>query len=384
MNWSRAIKRIFSLCLISGSLGFYANNRLQLDASYAVVAAPAIVISAPADGVVSHHLKSFSVTPADEVMATVQAATLTDPEIRAATAELETTKAEVTALEELIDFSQQQRSKSTARQAALTSRRTEHLRRLLSQAESELAVKSAVKEAADVVLARSNRLCSEGLIGVQDCENAQSQAQIGDREVASARNQLGIAQFLLDAGKSGTDVAQDFGAELSYARQQRDETALRLAQLKEQLATKSARVKALDFRVHPPSTEIKVGSTSRAWSVFKQSGAHVQEGEALFQVVDCSQLFVFATATGHKYEKLRIGMTARVKVGERTLQGKIAQLLGPYGTFSQDRGMQPQPPVILSGDDSTSASVAVEVPELQALLGKSCEVGTKTEVTFVQ
>lgn len=384
MNWSRVIKRVLSLGLIFGSLGFYANNRLQLNASYAVVAGPAIMVGAPADGIVSHHLKSFSVTPAGEVVATVQAAPLEDPEMRAATAELETSKAELAALQELIEFSQQLRSKSVARQAALTGRRTEHLRRLLSQAESELAVKSAVKEAADVVLARSNKLCSEGLMGAGDCENAHSQAQIGERELASARNQLGIAQFLLDAGKSGTDIAQDFGAELSYARQQGDDSSLRLAQLKQQLATQSARVKALDMRVHPPTAEVKVASISRAWSIFKQTGAHVQKGEALFQVVDCSQLFVFATATKHSYEKLRIGMAARVKVGERTLQGKIAQLLGPYGTFSQDRGMQPQPPVIISGDDSTSASVAVEVPELQGLLGKNCEVGTQTEVTFVQ
>jgi transposase-like protein len=258
------------------------------------------------------------------------------------------------------------------------------LERLLNQARSELAVKSAVKDAADVVLVRSTKLCTEGLAGAQECDNARSQAEIGDREVASAQNKLSIAQFLFDAGKAGTDVAQDYGAELTYARQQRDDLTLRLANLRQQLETQTARARAVELRLHPPVVPITVTSLSRTWGVVHQSGAQVAKGEPLFQVVDCSQLFVFATATRNKYEQLRLGMTAHVKIGERTLTGKIAQLLGPYGTFSQDRAMQPQPPVIVNGEDATSAGVAIEVPELQALVGGRCEVGTQAEVTFVQ
>ena len=384
MKWSQVTKRVVSLGLIFGSLGFYANSRWQLNASYAVVAGPAIVINAPIDGVLSQEVARFSVSLPGAQVASIQPTPMNDPELRAAAAELETVRADVKSLQDVIAFAEDMRSKTLSRQAQLTSRRAEHLKHLLDQAESELNIKTAQKEAADVVLARSIKLCSEGLMGAQDCDNARSQVQIGDREVTSAKSQLSIARFLLEAGRSGADIAENLGGEVTYARQQRDDLTMRLASWHQQLETQTGRANALELRVHPPVSVVSVPSRTRIWSVFRQSGVQVVKGEPLLQVVDCAQLFVFAGVTEQKYEKLRIGTSARVTIDGHTLMGRVAQLLGPYGTFSQDRSMQPQPPVILNGTDATSAGVAVEVNELQSIVGPQCEVGTRATVTFVQ
>jgi multidrug resistance efflux pump len=382
VRWHRLLKGIVSVGLIGGSLGFYANGRFRLTASYAVVAAPANSIHAPADGLLSHSVKSFSVLDKGVPMASVAPTPTNDPALRAAIAELETVRADVASLKNLIALGDDMRSKTRDRQAVLANKRTSHLEHLLEKATADLATKQAAMEGAELARKRSVELCAQGLMGTQDCESVQTKAEVDKREFDSAAGQVGIAQFLLESSKNGADVGQDMGSEVTYARQQRDELTLRMASLRQQLETREAQAKALELRVNPPAVTAATSSRSRVWSVFRQSGVQVVKGEPLFEVVDCEQLFVFVTISEDRYEHLRIGMKAEVSVGDRVFQGKIAQLLGPYGTFSQERGMQPQPPVIVNGRDATSAAVAVHVPELSSIFGRGCEIGTRAEVEF--
>lgn len=383
-SWSRFVKRIAAGGLLFGSLGFYANGQFRLTASYAVVSGPAVVVRAPVDGQLAHSLRSFAVSAAGARIATVRPAPANDPNLRAAKAELETVQAGVDSLKELVGLADELRSKTANRQSALASRRSEHLERMLKRADADLAAKKAAMDEAVLTKNRAVALCEEGLMGAQECDAAKSKAEIGLREFESADSQVGIARFLLGASQSGLDVGQDMGSEVTYARQQRDDLILRLASLKQQLATEEGRAKALQERVNPPAVEVTVAARSRTWSVFNQDGAQVVKGDPLFQVVDCDQLFVFAAVSEDRYERLRIDMNAEVKVDDRVYHGKIAQLLGPYGTFSQDRGMQPQPPVIVNGRDASNSGVAIAVPDLAKTLGPSCGIGTRAEVQFTQ
>jgi multidrug resistance efflux pump len=382
VSWKRLLKSTLVGTTILGSLGFYATNRLRLTASYAVVAAPAISIHAPGDGTLSHSVRSFSVFSGDSQLASIKPMVVFDPELRAAKAELETVRAEIASLGELMTLGEEMRARTASRQSVLGRHRVEHLERVLERTSADVSAKQAELAGAELARQRSKELCAQGLMVTQECEALQTKAEVTQREAAAAEGQLGIARFLLESTRSGADVGQDMGSEVTYARQQRDDLTLRLATLKQQVQTREAHARALETRVNPPAIEVKVGSRSRTWTVLRQNGALVVKGEPLFEMVSCDQLFVFAAVSEDRYEQLRIGMTAKVRAGDKVYAGKIAQLLGPYGTFAQERGMQPQPPVILNGSDASNAAVAVEVDELKAAFGPNCEVGTHVEVEF--
>ncbi len=383
-TWERTLKRIGAISLIMGSLGFYANGRLRLTSTYAVVAGPAIVIRSPGDGVASHSTRNFSIVEAGSQIASIKPVLANDPELRAVNTELETVRAEVASLKKLVSLDAEMRASVERRQSALGTRRAEHLRRLVEQADSELSAKRAAMEGAELARKRATELCAAGLMGTQSCEDVQTAAAIEKSTFASAEGQAKISRFLLASARSGADVAQDLGGEVTYARQQRDTLTLRLASLKQQLETQTARAAALELRANPPPIAISVSSKSRVWSTRHQSGTLASKGDDLFELIDCDQLFVFVTVSGARYEKLRIGMTAEIKIDDHLYHGTVSQLLGPYGTFSQDRGMQPQPPVIVNGRDAESAAVAVAFPELRSLLGPACEIGTRAEVEFTK
>lgn len=384
VSWIRVVKGALSSALVVGSLGFYAHGRLTLTASYAVVAGPATVVRAPADGVLTHQLRTFALLSAGAELAVVNPIPKNDPVLRAAEAELTTVRAEVESLKRVIALGQDMQERTESRRAVLVGERKRHLEQLLEQAEAALEVKKASRDAADLEQNRSVRLCTAGLVGTGDCENATSRARVSAREVDTATSQVGIAQFLLNASRSGADVGQDLGSEVTYARQQRDDLTLRLATLRQQLETEEARAQALDLRVNPPATTATIGAKSITWSVFNQSGAKVGKGDPLFQIVDCSDAFIFATTTEDRYKHLRVGMQANVKIDDHVVPGQVVQLLGPYGTFTQDGSMEPRPPVILNNADASSAGVAVGGPELTRMLERECPIGRRVEVEFVK
>lgn len=381
-SWRRVVKGILSIGLIFGSVGFYGNSRLRLTATYAVVAAPAVSIHSPGDGMLTHAMRAFTISPAGSLMASVTPTPVNDPELRVAKAQLDTVRADVASLRDLIALGNDMRSKAESRQSVLGRRRAEQLERLVEKANAELAVKSAALEGAELARNRSVELCSQGLMVTQDCEALATKLEVERRELSAAEGQVGIARFALQSTRAGVDVGQDMGSEVTYARQQRDDLTLRMAMLKQQLETREAEAKALELRVSPPPIVVSAAARSRSWSLLRQSGSLVVKGEPLFEVVDCDQLFVFATISEDRYEKLRIGMEAAVRIGNKTYAGKVAQFMGPYGTFAQERSMQPQPPVIVNGADASSAAVAVSVPGLSSALGQACEVGTLAEVEF--
>jgi hypothetical protein len=381
-KWDRILKGALSIGLIAGSTGFYLNGRFQLTASYAIVVAPAISIHAPADGVLSHNVRIFSVVAAGSELASVRPTPANDPELRAISAELETVRADVTSLKRLISVAEEMQSETRTRQSVLGDRRMAHLKHVLQKANAELATKQAAMEGAEQARQRSLELCSQSLMTLQECDALKTKAEVDKREYESAADQVSIANFLLESSRNGADVGQDQGSEVTYVRQRRDELTLRVATLKQQLTTQEARASALEFRVAPPSISVPASGRSRIWSVFRGNSARIVKGDALFEMVDCDQIFVFAVVTKDRYESLHIGTPASVTIHSRTYSGKIAQLLGPYGTFAENRSMQPQPPVIVNSQDASNGAVAVEVPELASVLRGSCEVGVHAEVDF--
>jgi multidrug resistance efflux pump len=380
-NWGKVVKHTISIGLIVGGVGYFVQTRYRLIASYAVVVGPLVTVRSPMDGVLAHDVRNFSVLESRSKLGSVTAVPANDPELRAATADLQTIRAEVASLKDLIDLGKSMRENVSGRQSTLGSRRTIHLDRQILQAKAELAARKAAMEGALQAQRRSSDLCAKGLMQAQECDSLFTKAEIAKREFELADRQADTAQFLARASRAGADIGQNIGSEIAYARQMNDDLTLRLASLEQQRTTQEARVSALELRVSPPPVELATSDDVRVWSVYHQNGELVSKGEPLFDLVSCTKMFVFATVTEERYQSIHVGTDARVKIGNQAYRGRVVQLLGPYGSFSQERTMQPQPPVILNKMDATSSAVAVEVSGLPASL-KSCQVGLVAKVEF--
>jgi multidrug resistance efflux pump len=380
MSWVGALKSLFWLGLAAGGVGYYVRDHVVLSSSYATVAAHTTTFFAHRDGSVQHGLRDFSlVAPGSELLRVV-ASPEADAELRQVNTELATARAEVASLEELMDFGHGMRGRISNRQLTLTKSRAEHLQRLVAQADSERAVRTASAEGADAAKRRSDALCSEGLLTAVECEAITTRATVSQRELASAEGMLDISRFLLDATRAGRDVGQDMGSEITYARQTSDELKLRLATIQQQLETRRAQVRALEARAMAPATPLILPQLSRVVRVHQPSGAVVVKGEPLLDVADCDRLFVYAIVNQEQYRRLAPGTGARVKTAGRTYDGKIVALFGPFGRSSA--GMAPDPPVVVEPRQASSAAVAIEASVLSSEQRASCPVGQAAEVDF--
>jgi multidrug resistance efflux pump len=379
-GWDRIFKLLLAFVIVVSSVGYYAHDRLSPSASYAVVVAPAPELHAPGDGRLSFSLRSFAMVPAGTELAKVTPEPRNDPELRAAMAELETVRAEVDSLRSLAEVADGMGKQTRGRQALLEQRRLQQLERLERESNAALATRQAVLHGSELARSRANELCSANLLPTRDCEAVQSQLDVNQAEVERAQEQVGLARFLLASSRSGVDIGQDIASEATYTRQHGEELALRLASLKQQLATKEASLKALELRTQPPPFSIAVGAPSRVWSATRENGAMVVKGELLFRLAACDRMYVLATVPDHHYADLRVGQVADVKVRGKHLTGTISRLLGPAGFSTREQ--VPDVPAVVDRRDATNSVVALDVTGLATLLGPRCEVGTRAEVDF--
>lgn len=380
MNLVGALKSLFWLGLTAGGVGYYVRDHVLLSSSYATVAAPTTTFFAHRDGVVSHELRDFSLVAPGRELLRVVASAEGDVELRQVNAELATARAEVASLEELRDFGDGMHSRISSRQQTLTKSRAEHLTRLVAQADSERATRTASAEGADAAKRRSDALCSQGLMSAAECEAITTRAEVSKRELASAEGMLDISRSLLDATRAGRDVGQDMGSEITYARQTSDELTLRLATIQQQLETRRAHVRALEARATPPATPLSLQGLSRVVRVHQPSGAAVVKGEPLLEIADCDRLFVYAIVSEEHYRRLAPGAGARVKIGAKSYDGKVVALLGPHGRSIP--GMAPEPPPVVEPRQANSSAVAIEARVLSSEQRASCPVGQAAEVEF--
>jgi hypothetical protein len=150
------MKGVMSVGLILGGLGFYVSDRLLPEASYAVLAAPAMIVRAADSGVVQHAVRVFSMPAPDETLATITA-NASDPEVRSAAVELASARAEAETLGTLTEQVEALVTRHSARRSVLSAERKQQLERSLAVTDALFEVRKAAAEAAELVRAQTSK-----------------------------------------------------------------------------------------------------------------------------------------------------------------------------------------------------------------------------------
>jgi multidrug resistance efflux pump len=203
-------------------------------------------------------------------------------------------------------------------------------------AEAVLATRTAQLRQSERDLARRRALVGAGHTPVAEFERTQAQTEIAarDRDVQEAA--IRILQVELSA--SGQGMSALAGAnEAAYAVQRADELAIRLVEIEQALDANTAERLAAQASLAAERAELSrqgeavlvTADNSMVWRQSVQSGAFVEPGNVIAELVDCSRAIVLAAVSQGDVPTLEVGGIARVGLaGEtRTRMGRVAAVV---------------------------------------------------------
>ena len=274
----------------------------------------------------------------------------------------------------LADLTEQTRAFRDARVRQLQARRDA----LLANA----AAARARSLEATAMLARANRLASQGAGTAVQVDLASRDCEVAAQDAVAAERQVDANDVELDAARRGVFVGDSYNdrptsaqraddarqqvVDLEQALTENDRRAVRLSQ---DLADEQRRAAELS------SAEIVAPAPGSVWEALTAPGEQVRRGQELARVLDCSGALVTATVGEAVYNRLRVGSPARFRPrdGGDDLAATVISLTGSSTTPAN---FAIEPAALARG----AYHVAVSVPSLAA--GRDCDVGRTGRVIF--
>lgn len=377
-------KRAVGISMIVGVSAYYLEGCTALRTEYAVLSAPRQTVTVPAPGRLEHVLQRNQIVEGGGPLAIVHRDAALDPELRRAQLELDAIGDEIASIKSLVDYAESLAEQAKDRGRVLRSTRALNLARSVQAADAELKLADADASAAAETSKRSVELCNNGLMSGQACLDVNSRSIRADRAVELAQSKVDLARFALDVAKKGVGVASSLDpTELVYEIQRENQLTLRVADLKRELTARESRQRALKHQMLSADLELRSSGRSLVWNVLRSNSALVGQTEAVAELADCENVFVFGTLPLTKYNRLRVGETARIIVDGQTFEGTIAQLLGAAGSANGVARMLPAPP---HRDDTgvrpPEGAVMIQSDALARRYKTGCDIGLSATVSF--
>ncbi len=385
---TRILVGSFVLLSVAVILSPHVMNRV---AQSAVINAPVVSVKSPFDGFLTSASRrpGDPVLPGDKIVELIasRAAHSETGRLEAHRAALASERAAITAEIESLK----------ALDADL-SRRSEQVRSLAGdvlvfEREALLSDTRAAEEDATFLRAEADRLASlrtTGTASKSHHERAASEASKAESRLAALRSNLALIERKIFALKEGSLPA--FGSEDgSYARQRRDEVALRLADLRTRRDTLGARMEAATGEIAALKIETdrlsgfapQAESQSVIWTASPASGSAIASGDEILQVLDCSRRFIEVSVSESALGDIDIGSTAWVRLKE-SKSAFLAEVETVRGAGAQTEiGRLAAEPARMSEKTLTVMlrlePADVSDPETAA---RFCNVGRTAEVRF--
>jgi biotin carboxyl carrier protein len=274
----------------------------------AVINSEVLSVRAPVDGYVSlKPLKIGSMVETGEEIVELRPAG-SDADV-GAESDLESLRNEIATMESLV---QTLRAQSNAYRDA----RVEQLELEITQSESKLEGAKAEEKSQAAIRDRQEQVFAHGyaLKGTVEAAREASNRAALDRK--AAEQALQARKVELDAARKGTFVGDGYNDSF-YSRQRADEVALRMIELKAQLARQQARLDALKGEqtgavAGTAGGHVVLGATGsgRIWNIAVNQGQFVRRGDTLLDIADCGRLLANGFGSERKYAELRRGDTA--------------------------------------------------------------------------
>ena len=311
----------------------------------------------------------------------VDAIRLDDLTLERAIAEAESVrlKAEIEAIDESVAALQ-----TRAQDYGL--RRQRQLEAQLEQRHAQARALEATLEEARGALSRSTELQSRGVETAANYDRYRAAARVAERQLEAAQSDIEVAQIELASARRGVFLGEGYN-DAPYSEQRISELTVQRRLLAAQLGEQQARLAAIERRVDDErrrvaelrSATLRANVRGRVWSFLAADGERLQRGQDVMRLVDCGSVLVTLSVAESVYNGLAVGDTAefRPSGSDRVFEGTVLRLAGAgAATIYQNLAVAPSERHLERYD------VAVEAPGLDADAEFGCAIGRTGRVFF--
>jgi multidrug resistance efflux pump len=239
---------------------------------------------------------------------------------------------------------------------------------------------------AQATLARKQSLVPQGIVSKVDLDQAQKNATHATAEAERARLAVKRIGEERDAADRGVFIAENNNG-APYAEQRIDELKLRLAEALSQSTGLSARLTQLDGQVaaeavridHLALSTLHAPAAGIVWRPRVTVGSTVGHGNEMMTLIDCSTLFVTASFSAKKFDDLRPGAQAMVRVSDSGAEytATVVDVRAVRGSDTGDFAA----PLPQLGAHQVMALLRIDDPGAMTS-EKYCNVGRHVEIRF--
>ncbi|MBY6141546.1 HlyD family efflux transporter periplasmic adaptor subunit [Leisingera daeponensis] len=357
----------------------------------AVVNAPIISVKSPFDGA----LMSDALAPATPVLPAtaiveLQASRSSRTELARLEARIGILSREETSISREIAALTRLDQQLLVRMGQVQTLARQVLEAQLSGLRGELAAARERQERLARDAERLGRLSDNGSVPQTQADTAVSLAAEANGEVIrlaaaveeTVRSMAGIKDGILPG--LGTEDG-------SYARQRRDEVAIRLADLKGRKARAAAQRAGLLQEAEALRKEVdrfdrfapQLPTGTVVWSATPAKGAVIASGDEVLQLLDCSRRFVEVFVHETAFEAIRPGDTARVRLrgSDQSFHATVEALRGA-GSQRATGLLAAEPENLTEGSLSVMLRLAPADVAKAGVAQNFCDVGRTAEVRF--
>ena len=266
--------------------------------------------------------------------------------------------------------------------ARFTGGRVKQLEARTAEFSAEIDIAKARRELARSNARRAVALSKSSTISAAELERVAQEQTIAEQTAIGAERKLEAANIELAAARSGSFLGDSYNDMPSSAQRRddlrqrldelaadRDAAVAQIARLRAEGAAESARYQAF------ADVAVSLPVSGRIWEVMTSPGEHVQIGQELLKILDCSGAVVTANVTEAVYNRLRVGAPARFRPtdGGGDLAGVVTNLTGLAEVPANLA-------IIPSALSREAYHVTVRVPQLAS--EQSCAIGQTGRVIF--
>ena len=274
------------------------------------------------------------------------------------------------------------RSELSAQKERYRISRIEQLEKRISEIDAGVISAKAQHEVTTKTLERAHTLFAKGTIPETFVEKAVGDDSVASEAINALLERRKATLIELSAAHKGTFISDGYN-DTSESAQRGLDVELQLADVDARLkgavdelaALIRDIVKETNRHQELSAASIRANTSGRIWEVMTAPGEHVNAGQVLLRLLDCSGVKVTASVSESAYEKLKIGQRAIFKPsdGAPEVKGWVTELTGLAAVASND-AIQPK---ALSG---APYHVTLKFPELERTDG--CQISRSGLVIF--
>ncbi len=373
----RVAKGLFGIGILGVGGWTMFDTYVSSEGAPAVINSEVLSVRAPRDGYISlKAVKLGSVIESGEEIAELRPAS-SDAD-HGTEGDLAALRNQISTMESLVQTFREQSN-------AYRDARVKQLESEFAESEAKLEAAKAQEKSQAAIRDRQEQLLANGyaLKGTVEAAREASNRAALDRKAAEYALKTRSSEVV--AARNGTFVGDGYNDSF-YSHQRADEVALRLIELKAELARQQARLDALK----DDETGTLAGATGgrvllhatvsgRIWNIAVNEGQFVRRGDTLLDIADCGRLLANASGAKREYAEVQRGETAsfHLEGQDSTWAGTVswAGAAGQGMLATSQVAFRPQTPE----DARYSFMVTLQdTPDLR----RSCPVGAPGRVTF--